>query len=154
MSVPYSHMLAGRDPQQVIVETPSRLLAFYDALTPEQAETRAAPGKWNLRELMCHLADCEIAWSWRLRYAYEKDMAIMQPFEQDPWARMYAHYTLAEARATFAALRSWNVAFVRGLSEAGKRKPIMHPEHGELTLWTLVEIMAGHDLHHLAALKA
>ena len=152
MSVPYADVLGDRDPQQVMAETPARLAAYFDALTPEQAETAPAPGKWNPRELMCHLADCEIAWAWRLRYAYEKDNAMMQPFEQDPWARMYVHYTLREARATFNALRAWNVAFVGGLTEADKRKPITHPEQGQLTLWTLVEIIGGHDLHHLQRL--
>ena len=76
----------------------------------------------------------------------------MQPFEQDPWARMYSRYTLADARATFNALRAWNIALVGGLTAADKAKPITHPEHGRLTLWTLVEIMAGHDLHHLERL--
>ncbi len=152
MSVPYSEALAGRDPQQVIAQTPARLAAVYDALSPEQAETPPAPGKWSPRELMCHLTDCEIAWAWRLRYAYEKDNAVMQPFEQERWARLYAQYTLAQARSTFAALRAWNVAFVGGLSETDRKKPITHPEQGQLTLWTLVEIMAGHDLHHLGLL--
>jgi hypothetical protein len=45
------------------------------------------------------------------------------------------------------------VAFVGALSEADRRKGYTHPERGEETLWTLVEIMAGHDLHHLAGLK-
>ena len=154
MSIPYIENLSGLDPQAVIAETPARLAAYFDALTPEQAETSPAPGKWNQRELMCHLADCEIAWSWRLRYAYEHDHAVMQPFDQDPWARMYSRYTLAEARATFNALRAWNVAFVGGLTEEDKRKPISHPERGPEILWNLVEIMAGHDLHHLAQLPA
>jgi len=152
MSVPYSEALGGRDPQQVIAETPARLAAIYDALTPEQAEAQPAPGKWSPREVMCHLADCEIAWAWRLRYAYEKDGAVMQPFEQDSWAHMYWNYGLPEARITFTALRNWNSAFVAGLSNSDKAKPILHPEHGQLTLWTLVEIMAGHDLHHLQRL--
>ena len=52
------------------------------------------------------------------------------------------------------ALRAWNVAFVRGLSEVDKRKVLTHPERGEETLWTIVEIMGGHDLHHLATLEA
>jgi hypothetical protein len=30
---------------------------------------------------------------------------------------------------------------------------VTHPERGEETLWTIVEIMAGHDLHHLAGLE-
>lgn len=153
MSLPYAEALAGRDPQQVIAETPARLAAWLDGLTPEQAETPPAPGKWNPREVMCHLADCEIAWAWRLRYAYEQDNAVMQPFEQDPWARMYWNYGLPEARATFAALRNWNSAFIAGLRESDKIKPIYHPERGPEVLWNLVEIMAGHDLHHLARLS-
>jgi hypothetical protein len=103
---------------------------------------------------MAHLADCEIAWSWRLRIAYEKDRAEMQPFEQDPWAKMYGQYTLAAAKATFFALRALNVAFVEGLSEADRGKAIVHPERGEETLWTIAEIMAGHDLHHLKTLDS
>jgi len=66
---------------------------------------------------------------------------------------VYKAYSFAEARATFFALRAWNVAFVRALSEADKRKPVTHPERGEETLWTIVEIMAGHDLHHLMKLE-
>ena len=61
MSVPYQNALAERDPQQVIAETPARLAWIYDALTTEQAEAHPAPGKWNLRERMCHLSDCESA---------------------------------------------------------------------------------------------
>ena len=151
--VPYAEALGGRDAQVVIAETPVRLARVLDSLTDEQAEVRPAPGKWCLREVMAHLADCEIAFSWRLRTAYEKDRAEMQPFDQDPWAKMYGQYSLEMAKATFYALRAWNVAFVAGLSEADRRKVYSHPEMGERPLWTLVEIMAGHDLHHLAALE-
>jgi uncharacterized damage-inducible protein DinB len=153
MGVPYAEVLAGRDAGVVIVETPERLRRVLERVTVEQAEVRPAPGKWCLREVMAHLADCEIAWSWRLRIAYEKDRAELQPFDQDPWAKMYGQYSLAAAKATFFTLRAWNVAFVAGLSEADKGKLYFHPEDGERPLWTLVEIMAGHDLHHLAAIE-
>jgi hypothetical protein len=89
-----------------------------------------------------------------LRQAYGEDHAVVQPFEQDAWARMYGVYSLAEARACFVALRGWNVAFVGGLTASEKAKRLTHPERGEETLWTIVEIMAGHDLHHLVRLEA
>jgi hypothetical protein len=79
---------------------------------------------------------------------------VIQPFEQDAWAKVYDAYSFELAWATFKALRAWNVAFVGALSEADKKKGYTHPERGgDETLWTLVEIMAGHDLHHLAGLK-
>ena len=150
---PYEEALGERDPQQVIAGTPARLARVLDGLSPEQAEAQPAPGKWSVREIVAHLADCEIVWSWRLRQAFGEDHATTQPFDQNAWSPIYAVYSLAQARACFEALRAWNVAFVGGLREADKQRPVTHPERGEETLWTIVQIMAGHDLHHLESLE-
>ncbi len=150
---PYVENLKGRDAAKVIAETPVRLGLILDGLSTAEVEARPAPGKWSVREVIAHLADCEIAWSWRLRHVYGENDPMIQPFEQDAWAKVYDAYTLEAAWATFKALRAWNVAFVGALTEADKKKGYTHPERGEEKLWTLVEIMAGHDLHHLAGLK-
>ena len=152
--IPYAEMIEGRDAAQVIAETPVRLGLILDGLSTAEVETRPAPGKWCVREIVAHLADCEIAWGWRLRQVYGEDHVTIQPFEQDAWAKVYDAYSFELAWATFKALRAWNVAFVGALTEADKKKGYAHPERGgDETLWTLVEIMAGHDLHHLAGLK-
>lgn len=153
MSVnPYAEMLGERDATKVIAETPRRLGLVLDGLSTAEIEARPAPGKWCVREVVAHLADCEIAFGFRLRQSYGGE-SLLQPFNQDAWARAYGAYTAEQAMATFTALRAWNVAFVGALSEEDKRKAVMHPERGEMTLWTIVETMAGHDLHHLAGLK-
>jgi len=151
--VPYADVLAGRDPQVVIAETPTRLTRLLHGLTPEQIETPPAPGKWSIRELMAHLADCEIAWAWRLRQAYGAEHPQLQPFDQDSWARSYSAYTFQAARTTFNAVRAWNIALIAAFTAADRQRPVTHPERGEETLWTVVEIMAGHDLHHLERLE-
>lgn len=151
--LPYVAGLGERDPQAVIAETPARLANALEGLSAEQIEAQPAPGKWSLREIAAHLADCEIAWSWRLRYVYGAKDPVLQPFDQDAWARIYSTYSYADARAAFVAMRAWNVAFVAGLTEADKQKTYRHPERGEETLWNIVEIMAGHDLHHLKSLE-
>jgi uncharacterized damage-inducible protein DinB len=146
-------MLGGRDAAKVIAETPRRLGLVLDGLSTAEIEARPAPGTWCVREVVAHLADCEIAWGWRLRQVFGEEHAVMQPFEQGAWARVYDAYSLEAAWECFKALRAWNVAFVGALGEADRGKGYTHPERGEETLWTIVEIMAGHDLHHLAALK-
>ncbi len=151
--VPYAAALGDRDPEKVIAKTPRKLMRLLDDLSDKQIEARPAPGKWNLRETIAHMADCEIAWAWRLRQAYAEKHAVTTPFDQDDWAKSYKVYSLAEALGTFKALRNWNVAFIAGLKDKERQKPVTHPERGEETLWTIVEIMAGHDLHHLAALE-
>lgn len=150
---PYAQALGDHDPEEVIAATPARLEGLLQSLPPERIEARPAPGKWNLREVMIHLTECEVAWAWRLRYAFEKDHAVLQPFDQDVWARRAGSYSFEQAQTTFAALRAWNLSFIRGLSEADKARHVTHPERGEWTLWTIVETMAGHDLHHLRGIE-
>ena len=151
---PYVHLLEGRDPAEVLRSTPSRLIKVLTALTPEAVEHKPGEHKWSIREILCHMADCEVAWAWRLRMIYGADNPTLQPFEQDAWARAYdgVEYTTEAARSTWVPLRRWNVALIDGLSEADKLRPATHPELGPVTLWNIVEIAAGHDLHHLAAL--
>ena len=154
MSVnPYAYAVAGRDPAVVIAETPARLATVLAGMTVEEIDAVPAPGKWSVREVVVHLADCEIAFGFRLRQAYG-GQTLLQPFDQDAWARAYGVYSAAQALETFAVLRAWNVAFVGGLTEADKQLPAMHPERGEMVLWTIVETMAGHDTHHLMKLEA
>jgi len=148
---PYAYAAAGQDPLVVIAATAAKLELLVAGLSAEQLEARPAPGKWNVREVLAHLADCEIAFSFRLRQARGGERVI-QPFDQDAWARAYGSYSAARAVKTFAALRAWNVAFLDTLSEDEKQLPAHHPERGDLTLWTIVETMAGHDRHHLAKL--
>lgn len=155
-SVPYVHLLGGQDAAEVMRTTPARLKAVFAALSAEQIDAVPAPGKWSLRGQMCHLADCEVAWAWRLRQAYGEDNPVLQSFEQDPWARAYsgASFSFSHAFSAWKAFRNWNLAFIEALTAEDKKRPAVHPSAGPVTLWTLVEIAAGHDLHHLASLEA
>lgn len=152
---PYVHLLEGRDPIAILRETPGRLSDLLKTLTPEQIEHKPAPHKWSIREILCHLADCEVAWAWRLRLMYATDNPLLQPFDQDVWARAYdgVGYTTAAARSTWTALRQWNLDLIEGLSEEHKRRSAQHPELGSVTLATVIEIAAGHDVHHLSSLE-
>lgn len=152
---PYVHLLENRDPIEVLRNTLTRLPRVLGALSQEQIEHKPAPHKWSVREILCHLADCEIAWAWRLRQIYGSEPSSLQPFEQDAWAKAYIGpgYTADTARATWTALRRWNLALLESLSDEQKLRPAHHPELGDITLWTVAEIAAGHDLHHLDSLE-
>lgn len=152
---PYVHLLEGRDAVQVMRETLGAIGDLLSRMSQEAIDTRPAPRRWSVREVLCHMADCEIAWAWRLRQVYGEDRPVLQPFEQDPWARAYdgVLFTSARALGTWRASREWNLALIETFSDADKARPAVHPHAGEITLWTLMEIAAGHDLHHLAALR-
>jgi len=115
----------------VIAETPGRLARVLQGVSAAQADVPLAPGKWCLREVVAHLADCEIAFGWRLRQVLAEDHVVLQPFDQDTWTQVYGAYSYAVAWETYKAMRAWNMAFVGSLTEAEKERTYLHPKHGE-----------------------
>ena len=151
---PYASFLGDRDARHVIKESPERITAIAETLGPEGLERSTAPGKWTAREILCHLADCELVFAYRLRQTLAQDHHEIQPFDQDQWARRYGCYTAQAALAAFTALRTWNALLIDSVSEADFEKPVTHPERGAMTFRTIVETMGGHDLNHRRQLES
>jgi uncharacterized damage-inducible protein DinB len=149
---PYASFLGTRDPREVIAATTGRLKDLFAPMSPEQAETAPAPGKWSAREILGHLADCEIVFAFRLRQAVAEDHHIIQPFDQDRFAATAGAYDVASALAVFSAVRDWNRIFIDGLPGEAFAKPLTHPERGPMTFQVIVETIGGHDLNHLGQL--
>jgi hypothetical protein len=150
---PYAAHLENRNPFEVIAATPGKLQQLSAKLGAEGMNRSLAPGKWTAREILCHLADCEVAFAFRIRQTLAEDNHVVQPFDQDKWARTYAAYQVPQALEAFWALRQWNADLVRSVTPQALTKPLSHPERGQLTFKTLIETMAGHDLNHLAQLE-
>ena len=150
---PYAKFLDGRDPIPVITSTADHLRALTESLSPAQADAPPAPGKWSVREIIAHLADCELVFSFRLRQTLSEEHAIIQPFDQEIWAKRYAAYDLPSALALFTATRNWNLKLLTTVDETDRHRPTTHPERGTMILWTIVETMAGHDINHLQQLE-
>ena len=150
---PYASFLGDREPRHVIATTANRLSELFAALGMERAGKSPAPGKWSVREILCHLADCEIAFAFRLRQAMSQENHVIQPFDQDAWAKTYDSFDLAAALAVFTSVRHWNVRWIAGLPAPAFDKKLSHPERGEMPLRSIVETMAGHDLNHLSQIE-
>jgi DinB superfamily len=153
---PYASLLGNRDALQVATETPDRLSNLTKKLGPKGMERSYAPGKWPARVILCHLADCEVVFAFRFRQALAEPNHIIQPFDQDAWARSYSSTDLSGTVAldAFSAVRHWNLALLKNAPQATFSKPVTHPERGPMTFKVLVETMAGHDLNHLRQLDA
>ncbi len=150
---PYASYLGSRDPFEVITKTAYTLEHLYEAIGHAAAQAAPAPGKWSAREILCHLADTEIVFAFRLRQALAEEHHVVQPFDQERWAARYVRCSAKAALTTFAAVRRWNLLLIDTITEDEHRKIVMHPERGEMTIRTVVETMAGHDLNHLQQLE-
>lgn len=150
---PYEKYLDGRPLETILASTEHALVKYLEAIGLERTTQSPAPGKWSPAEIICHLADCEIAFGFRLRQTLAEDNHVIQPFDQEKWAVTYPGITAVQALATFDNLRKWNLALIAKALPSSANKPVSHPERGSMTFKTIVETMAGHDLNHLGQLK-
>ncbi len=150
---PYAVYLGGQDPVPIITRTAELLHLLIDPLSPAQIDRAPAPGKWSIREIVAHLADCELVFAFRLRQTLAEDHPIIHPFDQTIWGERYAAYDIVSALRMFEAARNWNVKLLTTVTDADRHRPTTHPERGTMTLWTIVETMGGHDINHIQQIE-
>jgi len=150
---PYAKFLDDRPLEAILSATSHEIANKLQMIGPDRTNEPPAPGKWSPAEIVCHLADCEIAFAFRLRQTLAEDHHVLQPFDQEKWAVTYKDISAKDALAAFTALRIWNLLLIKQTLATSASKAVTHPERGTMTFQTIVETMAGHDLNHLAQLK-
>src|ERR1017187_4913933 len=151
---PYAQFLGERDPLAVRAETQERIPAIAQALGTEGLKRTYAPGKWTAAQVLAHLADCEIAFGFRVRQVVSEPSLGIQPFDENRWARHYKGLDGLEAARTFQALRAWNLSLFRLLDAEDLDKAAAYPERGPEKPAVVIRILAGHTLNHLAQLES
>jgi DinB superfamily len=146
-------LLGDRPVLESLGHTASRIESLAGALDAGRMEKSYAPGKWTAREILAHVADCEVGIGFRLRQALAEENYPAQPFDQDRWASRYAGLDGATALRSFVALRAWNLALIRSLRPQDLERPYVHGERGPESVALMIKLLAGHDLNHLAQLE-
>ncbi len=150
---PYASFVGTREPREVVEATPLELHRLAGRIGAARITMPRAPVKWSARDILAHLADCEIAFGYRLRQVLAEDQHVLQPFDQDKWSAPYSKMDANLALSLFESLRNWNVALLKTVTAQQMQRKVTHPERGEMTFATIVETMAGHDLNHLKQLE-
>jgi hypothetical protein len=149
---PYDMYLDGRSVETILASTSGALASALAAINPEKLSAPIAPGKWSPAQIVSHLADCEIAFGFRLRQILAEDSPLLQPFNQEKWAVNYGGITAEGALNSFTSLRGWNLQLIKKVMPEAASRTGTHPERGQVTFQTIIETMAGHDLNHLGQL--
>lgn len=89
-TTPYTAALAAREPLSVMRDTLARICALAAGWRSEQFERSHAPGKWNARQILTHLAQTEIALGYRARMTLMTPGYAAQNFDQDRWMAIEA----------------------------------------------------------------
>src|SRR5258708_18838152 len=87
---PYTPDLDNREPVSAMRDSTARIRAVVGDWRPDQFDRRLAPGKWDARQILTHLAQSEIALGYRARMALSTPGYTAQSFDQDRWMSIEA----------------------------------------------------------------
>ena len=149
--------VAGKNPLEVMKQTPAKLRGIVASAKPEQLDYRPAPGKWSIREQIAHLADSEMVIATRIRWAAAEPGSTVVGYDQDKWANAsgYAKVPAESSLALFSTVRQATIAFIERLTpEQRANAYTQHSERGKETLDRILEMTAGHDINHLNQMTA
>ena len=148
-------LTTGKNHVKVQAETAKKLERLLKGVPASRLRKRPAPDKWSVAEIVTHLADAEIAYSWRIRFILGAPGSPIQGFDQDGWVEAM-HYAKRDPRQSleqFRVLRETNLALYKKLKPEQWKHSGMHSERGEESVERIVMLLAGHDLNHLAQIE-
>jgi uncharacterized damage-inducible protein DinB len=146
----------GQDPRKVDASTAKKLARLIRGVPASKLRKRPAPGKWSVAQIIAHLADSEIARSWRMRQILAAPATPIQAFDQDAWVAT-GHYEKRDPRKSielFRMLREANLALLKSISPEQWNHHGMHEERGKETIAHMVRLFAGHDINHLRQIES
>ena len=147
--------VADKDPSKMLRTAPEMLARLIDGAPEALLNRRPAVGKWSVRAILAHLAEDELASSWRYRQMIEHSGATLLGFDQDEWARLgnYESWSATEALSMFRLLREANLRMFATLTPDEWQRHGFHAERGRITVADLARHMAAHDVNHIMQVR-
>lgn len=149
-------LVEGKDPVAVQRTTAAELDQLVAGVSSERLSARPSADRWSVAEVVAHLSEAEITAFWRYRQIIEHEGCTLSPYAQDLWAEL-GHYNSRDPQQSltlFRLLRAANLRMFDSLTEEHWQRKGVHAERGPMTVRDLAEQIAGHDVNHLAQVKA
>lgn len=132
-----------------------QLRKFFQSVPEEKGLHAYAPGKWTVKEVLCHIQDAERIFAYRaLRFA-RNDQTELPGFDEvkyTPESNAHAR-TLKQLIDELERLRTTTIdLFASFTPEMFKRTGIAN--NNLVSVMNLGYIIAGHEMHHLEVLKS
>jgi hypothetical protein len=115
-----------------------------------------AEGKWGVRMIVCHLADCEAMNVVRFRQMIAEDNPTLVGFDQDKWAARldYKKRKISQPLETFRRLRGENYELLKDQPEEIFARGGTHMKRGPMTVLDLLRLHTEHVEKHVQGIQA
>jgi hypothetical protein len=145
-------LLGDRDPVDVLVTAAEVIEDATAELDLAVLQKRPEPEEWSAEEILGHLFDAEIVYSFRARITLAQEGIHYPGYDQDAWT-LLPRPAFPELLAAFASLRRANVSLIEEVPSEHYSRTGHHEERGPESFEMLLRITAGHNLAHLKQLE-
>ena len=132
----------------IIPETATLL----SSLNEEQLLYRYSEGKWTIKDIILHLADCERVIIYRAMRIARADKTNLPGFDEDLFVSNANNRDIQNILVELKAYRTASIAFVESLDELSLNRSGT-ANNFELTVRLLVNHLYGHHRHHLTIIN-
>lgn len=150
----YVMLVQNKSLTEALEESGKQLASLLSSVPENMGEYRYEPGKWSVKELICHMMDAERIFAYRaLRFA-RNDSTDLPGFEENDYApEANAHARTVEQLIKEAQrLRQTTLdLFTSFTSEMLQRKGTANKNL--VSVINIGYIIAGHETHHYNVLK-
>jgi hypothetical protein len=138
-----------------IAALPEAARATARRIGEERLDTPYRAGGWTARQVLHHIADSHMNAFVRMKLVLSEKHPTLKPYDQDAWA-LTPDARAAPVEESFAILDGLHERMVRllgSVKDGDWTRTAFHPEHGDITLETLLDIYSEHGAHHLAQIE-
>ena len=135
---------------------PDLLKTAIAGVREDQFDQAPVPGKWSIRQVVCHIADFEPVYADRMKRVLVEDNPTMFGGDPDVFAAglHYDKRSVHEELELISVVRRQMAVILRNTDVDDFQRTGVHSEAGPLTLETLLERITRHIPHHLTFIEA
>ena len=137
---------------KTIEQLPPNLKDAVENLSSAQFDTAYRPAGWTVRQVVHHIADSHLNSFCRFKFGLSEDEPTIKPYDEASWAEM-ADSKDAPVELSLNIIDGLHARWTRllkAMSDADFAKKVKHPEHGAMTLDSLLALYDWHSRHHTA----
>lgn len=148
---PLTHAERGARMEAIRIH-PTKMRAAVVGLGDGQLDTPYRDGGWTVRQVVHHVVDSHVNAYIRVKLAITEENPTVRPYREKLWAELpdAKSMPVEVSLSILDGIHARWAVLLDSLTPEQFGRALHHPEMGDITIDTLVELYGWHGAHHVA----
>lgn len=150
----YVNQVPNRNVVELLSKQAATTALFLAKINEEASRYRYQPGKWSIREIVCHLADAERLFLARAVRIARGDQTPLPGFDENAYvpASGADDVPLSTLAADLALVRASTASFFEMITDEQSTR-VGTASDNPFSVRAIAYIIVGHEMHHLRTIR-